>query len=320
VDGGEASPGPVRVTITDDTDEFMLAIPGASGDLVRTGRAQRAASIIACPLGPVHLALVEMGFSAVGGAYAHDGSLVLCTLINTPPGARWDGVDLRPGQVFVYPPSSSQLAADPGGLKFGLSSIPWTTFENAATDLGLDPTPATRQHIRPTDAPGPFAATFDVLMWAGRDAASTLRAVDPLASDRMVEAIVRTVSDPNPVRPQRVRRRWENADLVHEALAFLDTIGVWRAPVLTICRHVGVSERRLQLAFHDRFDLGPHEYMRHRALQAAHRALLAADPDSTNVVTIATAHGFHHGGRFARYYLATFGEPPSTTLGRTSDA
>jgi AraC family ethanolamine operon transcriptional activator len=141
---------------------------------------------------------------------------------------------------------------------------------------------------------------------------------DSVIVDRLVDAALRTVCSGAAESSRRFERthRWHDADLVHETLDHLDTLGMESAPVLTLCRHVGVSERRLQLAFQTMLGVSPNGYMRHRALQAAHRALRDAEPSSIRVATIAAAHGFRHLGRFAGFYRSVYGESPSRTLAR----
>jgi transcriptional regulator GlxA family with amidase domain len=44
--------------------------------------------------------------------------------------------------------------------------------------------------------------------------------------------------------------------------------------------------------------------------------LLAADPETTTVVSVANKWGFTHMGHFSGYYTRLFGENPSVTLQR----
>jgi len=76
----------------------------------------------------------------------------------------------------------------------------------------------------------------------------------------------------------------------------------------------GVGARQLQKLFHDRFGMGPSEYVRNVRLDGSRSDLLRRDPAAT-VSDIAFRWGFNHLGRFARYYEQKFGETPSRTLG-----
>ena len=81
-----------------------------------------------------------------------------------------------------------------------------------------------------------------------------------------------------------------------------------------IARASGVGARSLQLAFRERFQLSPMEYLRARRLSEVHRALRTAAPGSLTVSDVATSHGCFHLGRFSHYYRDLFGELPSETL------
>ena len=58
------------------------------------------------------------------------------------------------------------------------------------------------------------------------------------------------------------------------------------------------------------------KYVKQMRLECAQRTLLAAEPGTTTVTTIAMDHGFYQLGRFSADYRRVFGELPSETLGR----
>lgn len=310
---GELSPGSVQVAALSDTDEFMLAVPGASGTLVRTGRGSAPTRVKAASAGSVQLALIDFRFPMVGTADAEDDSLIVCQMLQAPPGGRWDGTPLTAGQTFVYPPGSSQTAVDPEGLSFGMVVIPWAEFEIAASTLGLDPEPGSRRHVRQPHPSNPIPPLLAPL-----GASDTI--IGPESYDALVDAVVRTVCHSTTTdRPVR-RNRWASEDLAREAVAYLESSGSWSIPMLSLCRGVGVSERKLQLAFRDAFDVTPQQFMRLRALQSAHETLCRADPATTRVGTVASEHGFHHTGRFSSFYRSVFGSTPSVTLRQRTPA
>lgn len=81
-----------------------------------------------------------------------------------------------------------------------------------------------------------------------------------------------------------------------------------------LARHAGVSVRALQEGFRRQLGTTPMEYVRSCRLEAAHRALRAADPSEASVTDLATAAGFTHLGRFSVDYRKRFGCSPSATL------
>lgn len=228
----------------------MLAVPGASGQLVRTGRGDQA-RVTAAQVGDVQIARLELDFAAAAEAEATGEVLIVATMLTASGSGSWDGVPLAAGQSFVYPPGTRHHAADPAGLDFVLTVIPQSLLESAATTLGFDVGPA---ETRRTVAGGPMWAT------AARFAAGPGDGADGLgpspSEDALVESVVRTVGAERPLRRDR-RRGWDDAGLVDDATAFIDRHDGWILPMVSLCRHVGVSERRLQLAFSSLLGVSP---------------------------------------------------------------
>ncbi len=83
-----------------------------------------------------------------------------------------------------------------------------------------------------------------------------------------------------------------------------------------ICEAAGVCTRSLSRAFARRHGVGPMTFLKQRRLEAAQRALLAADPSLRSVTEIAMESGLYHLGRFSIEYRSAFGESPSETLRR----
>jgi AraC family ethanolamine operon transcriptional activator len=84
--------------------------------------------------------------------------------------------------------------------------------------------------------------------------------------------------------------------------------------VLDICHEIGVSQRTLQYAFQERFQMPPKAYLQAFKLNKVRKLLRLADPNSSTVIEIAGQWGFWHMGQFASDYMRHFGELPSETL------
>jgi AraC-like DNA-binding protein len=75
-----------------------------------------------------------------------------------------------------------------------------------------------------------------------------------------------------------------------------------------------MSARGLQALFQREFGTTPMTYQRRLRLDAVRQDLITADPESSDVASIARRWGFAHLSRFATAYRAEFGENPSDTL------
>jgi AraC-like DNA-binding protein len=306
----DVDPSPASRTVATEGQDFMVAVPGAAGEVVRTGRGSDRAVVTGFELGAVQLAVIEVGFPAAAEAAGTGDGLILCTMLRTPDEGRWDGVDLAPGQTFVYPAGSTHHALDPAGLRFVLTVLPRDVVESSAACLGVDPDVIGDRHVVAGGSLAELCAQFadgDVFDVPGS-----------LAADHLVDAAMHTVCTGAEVKRSRPGGRWRDSDLVEAAIAYLERSGHWMVPMLTLCRQVQASERRLQIAFRNMVGIGPNAYMRYRALQSVHRCLRVGGPSGESVADIARGHEFRHLGRFSRYYLDAYGESPSTTLRRRS--
>ncbi len=85
-----------------------------------------------------------------------------------------------------------------------------------------------------------------------------------------------------------------------------------------MCKHVGLSERNLELYFHDALGVSPKSWFQYLALHRARFELLQRSPNRGSVTEVALSCGFEHLGRFSRSYRELFGESPSETVGRVA--
>ena len=87
-----------------------------------------------------------------------------------------------------------------------------------------------------------------------------------------------------------------------------------------ICEATGVSERTLRVYCREHLGLSPIRYIWLRRMQLARDTLLRAERKTVTVTEVATEYGFWELGRFSVNYRAIFGESPSATLLRPSQA
>ena len=103
---------------------------------------------------------------------------------------------------------------------------------------------------------------------------------------------------------------------VKRAEAFIEANFAEPLSLAEIAIEANVSARSLQGGFRNFRNMTPMEYLRKVRLNAAHTALLAADPATATATQIALQAGFTHMGEFAAQYRKTFGVSPRQTLWR----
>jgi AraC-like DNA-binding protein len=100
------------------------------------------------------------------------------------------------------------------------------------------------------------------------------------------------------------------------AIAFIEAEPDADIAVADIARAAQVTPRTVQHAFRRHLETTPMAYLRRIRLDHTHQQLREAAPgDGATVAQIALDWGFPNPSRFARYYRATYGRPPSETLG-----
>jgi AraC-like DNA-binding protein len=136
----------------------------------------------------------------------------------------------------------------------------------------------------------------------------------------LLEALLAAIRSTHAIEPNGTERtRWSHSRTVELAERHaLSRVGE-RVQVSDLCRAAHVSERTLESAFKQVTGLAPIAYLTRLRLHLARAQLLAAEPGSTRVSTIATRLGFWHFGEFSRSYRRCFGELPSQTLRKDRD-
>lgn len=137
----------------------------------------------------------------------------------------------------------------------------------------------------------------------------------------IVGAYVEVLASAEESVADRVRKRaaWR-LDVLQRATAAMQHLVGSSYSSSRLCRHLGVSERNLELYFQEALGLSPKAWFQHIALRKARRKLLLDDSCGTSVTQIALDCGFEHLGRFSESYRKLFGELPSDTLRRSRPA
>jgi len=90
--------------------------------------------------------------------------------------------------------------------------------------------------------------------------------------------------------------------------------GIDVVTISELCSAVGVSERTLEYAFRERYNMTPKKYTLIHRLNNVRKQLRRAEPIVGHISGIAHQHGFWHMGQFSADYKKLFGELPSETL------
>lgn len=289
-----------------ESNGFLALHPRMEGNFHRTALGSSPTRVTSADSGVVRTTSTHFGFPVMGELELSPG-FVGCGLIthNGEP-LRWRGDEGDAGQAVLFPANVRVPVSLPGDTTVRTVSAPLEPIREAAEDLGV--------HLESPEARvigGPSLARLDRAILRHHESVGHERH-DGYVDDEVLRGFVHVLARPG--APSESQARNESARVVTEVLDFLEASGQWRLSTLHMCRLTHVSERRLQLAFHEMFDVSPSTFLRQRALSACRQALLDGEDSDTRVSDVALDHGFPHLSRFASVYRAAFGELPSETL------
>jgi AraC-like DNA-binding protein len=290
-----------EVVVAADADRLAIGIPGMDGAITRTGTGQGPCAVVMRERDGLAMGSVDIRFPIVGWAEVGDDVVVLGVVERVAQGAKWNGEELDIGDVIVLPPGSFHEAVEPEGLRYEMIVADIGLLESVAADLELRLDPE-EGLLEPEDArriTHPHHASA-----RGGD------------KDALLSAIASALSETSDGVRARPYRRISSREVTRRVSEHLEATGTWMPSSLEMCRAATVSERRLQQAFHDVYDMPPSVYLRQRALSSVHEFFQSVDPHDIRIADAARDFGFEHPSRFALYYRNSFGETPSETLAR----
>ena len=98
-------------------------------------------------------------------------------------------------------------------------------------------------------------------------------------------------------------------DLINSQLDVMPTVS-------QLCHVTNVSERTLEYAFLEKYQVTPKEYIKANRLNKVKRELMLSKEQNTQISTLAVEHRFWHMGQFAADFRKQFGKLPSEFLNR----
>lgn len=321
VEGAIATPaGTMRSTVIEAAFVQAAMQPWVEMECYQLGRGKRLAQMDSLDLGSQQVvrerqevAVQKLGITPPD----------FCTVSCCTPDPRFRFSELCAGgaDTLFYMPANSEFDIYvPAGVQTTYVSFSQDEFISGAR--ALDPAPWERTPSQPlsihTSQQASFNRLADQIFAAGETLAACGESVDTsvmhgvLLQNILQMAVSPGANESEPASMERARA----FHICKAARAFVDDrLAADKVPtIVDICTTVGVSERTLQYAFRAYVHMSPLAYLRMCRLNRVRKTLLAADPQTTTVTTVAMRYGFLHLGRFSLDYKRAFDEPPSATL------
>ncbi|MBV9250729.1 MAG: helix-turn-helix domain-containing protein [Acetobacteraceae bacterium] len=238
------------------------------------------------------------------------------------PPLQLSGKTVSPGDLIFHSPGAEHHHRFPAGCRWAAMSLTPEDLCVAGEALGYNlKAPAATLAVRPR--PQLIARLMTLHRAAGDLAAAAPEVlahpeVARATEQALVHTMVACLVDNQPIRSDYSRR--QDAVIMRRFDGLIEEQRDEPLYVLDVCAKLGVTARTLRSYCHGHLGMGPHRYLWLRRMNLARQALASADASTTTVTRIAMSYGFGELGRFAVEYRKLFGEVPSATLHRSSDA
>ena len=233
----------------------------------------------------------------------------------------WRSQRVPRGSMIVYRPGSEIDGASQPGFSVLTLSVSAQLFEGACLRAGRRDL-LEIAHKLELVTPNPVALhRFVVGMEqvarsgvAARDSAAQARLLG-VRLDALTGLVIEALASSRPTLSTPTSSRRSLA--IRRAIEHLQEHENECVTVASLCKAAEVSERTLQYAFVERFDVTPKRYVQAHRMHAVRRRLKSL-ASTVCVSDIANHFGFWHMGQFAGDYRRQFGELPSETVRRLS--
>jgi AraC-like DNA-binding protein len=302
-------PFTIRELVTDEHTEAESAVSGVPLQVDRLSTSTAPARFVQLGLGDVSVVAGDYGgpIHSRGVVDAHHALVGL--QMNACPG-HWNGHTFQQNAAWIYGPGAEHDGVGLQPTYFAVVGLPAPladalcddTLPGGQTQVSIG---AHTQSLR-----GVITSLLELSLVT---APPSSRLASPMAASARaalldsLASVLRLGGSPTRLDTGAA------AHLVDQCIQATADLGPQPSP-LDLSALTGLTDRRIRAAFNEQFGVPVATYFRRRALHAAHRDLVAAQPDQTTVAAVATRWGFWHLGRFAQQYRDQFGVHPRTTL------
>jgi AraC-like DNA-binding protein len=301
-------------------DGYQAAIPGATANVVVTGRGDFKAQLTWLKLRKLFVFRAREDLARI----AYMSFVPTQTFISFPVSSGapplWSGLELRRGDIVFHAGGERSHQRTMGVSHWGLVSMPrerLAAYGKILAGVEIIP-PAAGCVLRPS--PAALALLLRLHSKACNLAETNPQIMSHEEAARafeqeFVHALVNclTIDGESPCAAPKRR----HADIMISFEGALSALGCRQPRIPELCAAIGVQERTLRVCCSEFLGMSPARYIRLRRLNMVRAELHRADPTTASVAKIARRYQFSELGRFAAAYRAAFGEMPSDTMRRS---
>lgn len=224
----------------------------------------------------------------------------------------WCGKETASNDVLVYYPGNEWRSISDKDFEVYLISIPLADFASYSARCGMpDADPRLLQTV--FMAPQSLLAQAQTVLFPLLMPAPYF---DTLKLDGLVEDLIGCWLAQTGLKPRKAEPH-KSKLAISKILEKIDAGETHHLNIPELCAGMGLSRRALEIAFKEKFGVGPAAFVKSWKMAQSRRLLMQADPQKISVADVMAEHGFVHVGQFATDYKRWFQELPSETLSRS---
>ena len=230
----------------------------------------------------------------------------------------WRNADIKGDALFVFPPGGELNAISRADFSVFPLSLSEQKLNQVCTLLELPEfrtlTNNTEVFRRSAQSLFELRQTLyyiEHLLLTGSDSSRNIQFLQEIEHTLAVK-LVETLAEYSQSDKRKSVRKRDVA--INTAEAYIRENNGTSIAVPDLCSIANASQRMLEYAFRERYNMSPKAYIQALRINTARKQLQKANPYTDQVTQIARHNGFSHMGQFGAYYKKMFGERPSDTL------
>jgi AraC-like DNA-binding protein len=314
-----------RHDVFTDSDHLGAAVRHADLELMQQGCGRFRGDLSVAALGGTMVQFIHMNQTSISRAANAPGRLALLIQLAGAQACLWNGYESQGSSVITYGPGHEHFGTEPKEFSCAFLSIPMERIELLLECCHGAGVGRLRTGCHQIQAPvlrfceiqkrlAELQAVID-----SKPMLLTYPAIRQMFEHSLEESLLSFIhtASQNLVRQDSTDRQ-SSGNIIRQTEQFLESHPVQPSHLIELCSAIGVSPERLRRAFREILNVDAKHYLRTYRLRCVRRILLASDPSTISIESLARRWGFWSRLQFEAEYRRMFAELPIQTLVRAS--
>jgi AraC-like DNA-binding protein len=314
-----------RHDVFTDSDHLGAAVRHADLELMQQGCGRFRGDLSVATLGGTMVQFIHMNQTSISRAANAPGRLALLIQLAGAQACRWNGYESQGSSVITYGPGHEHFGTEPKEFSCAFLSIPIDRIDlllerchgsaigRLRTGCHQIQTPV----LRFCEIEKRLAQLQTVI--DSKPILLTYPAIRQMFEHSLEESVLSFIHIAGQhLVCQDSTDRQSSGSIIRQTEQFLESHPVQPSHLIQLCSAIRVSPERLRRAFREILNVDAKQYLRMYRLRCVRRILLASDPVTISIESLARHWGFWSRLQFEAEYRRMFAELPIQTLVRAS--